>query len=1224
MAVVCITGMHRSGTSMVARMLNIAGLYLGPDADMNAAAPDNPEGYWENVQFLRINDDLLSRLKGGWDKPPQASAGWERRKAFSDLNLRGADLVQQFRGNKAWGWKDPRNALTLPFWQRLLPDLKVIICLRNPLEVARSLSRRGLASNNFSFDLWQAYNERLLAAVASTPYLVTHYNSYFIDSGAELRRLLKFVGLPINDALLEAACAAASTGLRHDRSTLDELIAAGSPGDVSALYVKLCALAGPVYWSTVGGGPQKARAADGREQFSPEGPLGMRVRLAENSLVRGIERTRAAQALASERSDKDEAVRASTENKQALLEMSSQLTEIERSRAWQFALSLRKLGTILLPPGSARSRLARSVFRGIAAIAKRIQRRRKVEADARLIRGSGLFDEAWYLERNPDVARMQLDPVRHYLQSGVLEGRDPNPDFRSDWYMDTYADARISGENPFVHYLKIGKADGRATQPHPQYEIPSQFRLSSGMMDMVRNKRTSKTAVILHLFYADLLDEITHYLQNLGSFDLYVSLPPSGAALGDQILERFPGSRILYAENRGRDILPFVLILKSILPLNYKYILKIHTKKTPHRSDGAAWRGEIYGELMGSPSIVASVVSAFEASPTVGMIGPEGHVIDYPTYRGANKHGTELLAGRAGIEIAKYPSFDFVAGSMFWARPAALRYLMRLPIQPEEFEPEPLEADGTSVHALERFIGLAAKAAGYSIQEVDGQGVVSAPKGEPSPDATYAFGLARPVSDGGSVRQAERYGLFKVAANASKLLRFIYVRRSKIPGKLSQLITNPGEVDFGPAVSLALGRSFAADAQSDDPLAAESTPSARRVRLTERLGQKLQQGLHNDDYVISISHDDYLRIVGGVQSKIADEQAMHNAKGISYMHLYPYTFNPRLHMEDAPFYVGISIDGRHVGRADGNALLAALMQLHIKKLKNIYIHHTMGFDMRLIYRLLADVGQRKGVFWLHDNFSLCPSYYLLRNDAEYCGAPDIRSNSCSICHYGDLRRKQQPAFNKLMKENSLTVVAPSRYTLDFWKSRFPVAPAAEKVLPHARLEWTGTGSARRAGDPLRIGFVGFPVAHKGWQTWLRLTNRFGRDSRYQFFLFSRRRGSPGSYRQVRVDVSKDDRLSMVTALRKHRIDVAFLWSLCPETFSFSLYESMAAGCYAITYKDSGNIQAYLHGHSRRGVVLENEEQLGQLFDGDDLNHRVATYQRAGRPQARLVFLPEAN
>lgn len=77
----------------------------------------------------------------------------------------------------------------------------------------------------------------------------------------------------------------------------------------------------------------------------------------------------------------------------------------------------------------------------------------------RVLRRSGLFYAAYYLETYPDVAASGMDPVTHYVRFGAAEGRSPNPLFHSKWYLDTYPDVR--GMNPLLHYILHGAAEGR-------------------------------------------------------------------------------------------------------------------------------------------------------------------------------------------------------------------------------------------------------------------------------------------------------------------------------------------------------------------------------------------------------------------------------------------------------------------------------------------------------------------------------------------------------------------------------------------------------------------------------------------------------------------------------------------------------------------------------------------------------------------------------------------
>jgi glycosyltransferase involved in cell wall biosynthesis len=77
------------------------------------------------------------------------------------------------------------------------------------------------------------------------------------------------------------------------------------------------------------------------------------------------------------------------------------------------------------------------------------------------ISGSGLFSADWYLARNPDVAAAGIDPLRHYIQYGAGEGRDPGPDFCTSAYLDRYSDVAEAGINPLLHYIRYGRHEGR-------------------------------------------------------------------------------------------------------------------------------------------------------------------------------------------------------------------------------------------------------------------------------------------------------------------------------------------------------------------------------------------------------------------------------------------------------------------------------------------------------------------------------------------------------------------------------------------------------------------------------------------------------------------------------------------------------------------------------------------------------------------------------------------
>ena len=219
---ICVAGMHRSGTSMIARLLNLCGMDLGLESDMMPASPANPEGYWEHVWFNYYNNRILETFRGAWDLVPAFPNQWQNLPELEWARKEAAERIAQFK-TPVWGWKDPRNSITLPFWRQLLPELKVVICLRNPLDVAASLNKRGSASITSGLRLWWQYSSMLLLSTTPQNRVVTHFDTYFPDGAAELRRVTAGLGMQTSDADIAQACPASKESLRHSVSDVKKL-----------------------------------------------------------------------------------------------------------------------------------------------------------------------------------------------------------------------------------------------------------------------------------------------------------------------------------------------------------------------------------------------------------------------------------------------------------------------------------------------------------------------------------------------------------------------------------------------------------------------------------------------------------------------------------------------------------------------------------------------------------------------------------------------------------------------------------------------------------------------------------------------------------------------------------------------------------------------------------------------------------------------------------------
>jgi hypothetical protein len=258
---VCVTGMHRSGTSIVAGALRFLGVSLGDPARMLKPGADNPKGYFEIQAAVQLDDELLAHLGGAWDQPPVLDPGWERATGLDPFRERAEAVLDDVFGPAAErgpliAWKDPRLSLVLPFWRTVIPVDTTVIVVRDPVEVAASLAVRGYAVGPAqAASLWLRY---LFAATAADPgHLLVRHTDLFTDLAGTISRLAAHLGLPGPDAAAEAAvrdhldadlrhhdAASASPGLDNPLLDLARTVWNGGDVDLDALTPSVTDLLG--------------------------------------------------------------------------------------------------------------------------------------------------------------------------------------------------------------------------------------------------------------------------------------------------------------------------------------------------------------------------------------------------------------------------------------------------------------------------------------------------------------------------------------------------------------------------------------------------------------------------------------------------------------------------------------------------------------------------------------------------------------------------------------------------------------------------------------------------------------------------------------------------------------------------------------------------------------------------------------------------------------------
>ncbi len=223
---VLLLGMHRSGTSLVARLLADAGLHLGEDSDLLAAsAEDNPDGYWERQDVLEAHDAFLRDIGMTWNRVAGLSEQHLQLPSVAPLENRLCQIVSTLRS--PWLIKDPRLCLLLPVWNRIGVDYAPLVVIRHPLEIAGSLARspRGIFPIQNMLALWEKYLLRALSALAGRPAVFVSYARLLANPAVELGRVvdqltrLGVAGLSVPDAALLAE--RIKPGLRRQRSDED-------------------------------------------------------------------------------------------------------------------------------------------------------------------------------------------------------------------------------------------------------------------------------------------------------------------------------------------------------------------------------------------------------------------------------------------------------------------------------------------------------------------------------------------------------------------------------------------------------------------------------------------------------------------------------------------------------------------------------------------------------------------------------------------------------------------------------------------------------------------------------------------------------------------------------------------------------------------------------------------------------------------------------------------
>ena len=294
-----------------------------------------------------------------------------------------------------------------------------------------------------------------------------------------------------------------------------------------------------------------------------------------------------------------------------------------------------------------------------------------------------------------------------------------------------------SNSYKIARLLAVSKHGARVVVNHAKDLNPKRIRMLTQNKRHVRSvyqsaaftrgleiKPTAELAVIIHMYYPEMRDVFAEKLKNIShlKYDLFVTIPDTKADKKQAVEEVFPDAHVVLTPNCGRDVLPFVQVMKTIKKYGYTKVLKLHSKRSPHREDGEQWRDKILDSLLPADEQTVKDIQKVLGRKKTAIIGPDGEYVSLLVNFSATGHYLKNLVGKiidtklASDLVSTSDEYGFFAGTMFWARVDAIMPVMDS-VAVGDFEPELGQEDSTLAHALERLLNVIPELQGRDMYE---------------------------------------------------------------------------------------------------------------------------------------------------------------------------------------------------------------------------------------------------------------------------------------------------------------------------------------------------------------------------------------------------------------------------------------------------------------------------------------------------------------------------
>ena len=260
-------------------------------------------------------------------------------------------------------------------------------------------------------------------------------------------------------------------------------------------------------------------------------------------------------------------------------------------------------------------------------------------------------------------------------------------------------------------------AEGAILEPDLRFGYANLHNTRSALLSAASIRPTISTpCIVIHVWFLEEFEELLESLAPLTSERLVITTNADHATAVERMCaHRGLKPEVIIVENRGRDILPFLVVANRLLDEGFEFVLKLHTKRSTHLQNGAEWRRELVSGLAEIENR-QSILAMFHEDRRLGLVTAQGHLRSAEEFIGGNRDNLDCLLQRMGLKRHE-SSLKFPAGSMYWIRLKALRPLLDTNLSAGDFEAEAGQIDGTMAHAIERAVGYCVESSGFRSEE---------------------------------------------------------------------------------------------------------------------------------------------------------------------------------------------------------------------------------------------------------------------------------------------------------------------------------------------------------------------------------------------------------------------------------------------------------------------------------------------------------------------------